>query len=72
MRTELLALIVCSASALQLPTAAALGRRAAITGPPLWAYHDPPIVKYARAGSQAIFEPVLALLEAGAEVVHAA
>ena len=31
MRTELLALIVCSASALQLPTAAALGRRAAIS-----------------------------------------
>ena len=31
MRIELLALIVCSASALQLPTAAALGRRAAVT-----------------------------------------
>ena len=59
-----------------------LGQRAAAadrrrTGPPrchqgLWAYHDPPIVKYARAGSQAIFEPVLALLEAGAEVDQAA
>ena len=38
-----------------------------MAGPGLWAYRDPPIVKYARAGSQAM---VLALLEAGAKVDH--
>ena len=39
-----------------------------MAGPGLWAYRDPPIVKYARAGSQAIL--VLPLLEAGAKVDH--
>lgn len=38
-----------------------------MAGPGLYAYHDPPLVKYARAGSHTM---VLALLEAGAEVDH--